>query len=161
MAITEAFGEFRTGKTQLGHTLCVIAQLPIAMGGGNGKVDSVSSQLTECWLLPSTHPVPSTDRLHILILKAHSVTNESRQLPSGLASMLKLHWRTFWLLERTTLNIRWILSQRWLPDSLMKRGFSVFWYALFFWQWKGRPSDYHCINDTLILLWASRLLTAL
>ncbi|KAG0309492.1 hypothetical protein BGZ98_002004 [Dissophora globulifera] len=38
MAITEAFGEFRTGKTQLGHTLCVIAQLPIAMGGGNGKV---------------------------------------------------------------------------------------------------------------------------
>jgi len=39
MAITEAFGEFRTGKTQLGHTLCVVAQLPIAMGGGNGKVN--------------------------------------------------------------------------------------------------------------------------
>ncbi|XP_073940597.1 meiotic recombination protein DMC1/LIM15 homolog isoform X2 [Castor canadensis] len=28
MAITEAFGEFRTGKTQLSHTLCVTAQLP-------------------------------------------------------------------------------------------------------------------------------------
>ena len=38
MAITEAFGEFRTGKTQIAHTLCVIAQLPIGMGGGNGKV---------------------------------------------------------------------------------------------------------------------------
>lgn len=38
MAITEAFGEFRTGKTQIGHTLCVTAQLPISMGGGNGKV---------------------------------------------------------------------------------------------------------------------------
>lgn len=38
MAITEAFGEFRTGKTQIGHTLCVAAQLPISMGGGNGKV---------------------------------------------------------------------------------------------------------------------------
>lgn len=38
MAITEAFGEFRTGKTQIAHTLCVVAQLPLEMGGGNGKV---------------------------------------------------------------------------------------------------------------------------
>jgi len=36
-SITEVFGEFRTGKTQLCHTLCVSAQLPIKMGGGNGK----------------------------------------------------------------------------------------------------------------------------
>jgi meiotic recombination protein DMC1 len=28
MAITEAFGEFRTGKTQLSHTLCVTTQMP-------------------------------------------------------------------------------------------------------------------------------------
>ncbi|XP_067120095.1 meiotic recombination protein DMC1/LIM15 homolog [Centruroides vittatus] len=28
MAITEAFGEFRTGKTQLSHTLCVSCQIP-------------------------------------------------------------------------------------------------------------------------------------
>jgi meiotic recombination protein DMC1 len=28
MSITEAFGEFRTGKTQLAHTLAVTAQLP-------------------------------------------------------------------------------------------------------------------------------------
>ena len=28
MSITEAFGEFRTGKTQLAHTLCVTAQMP-------------------------------------------------------------------------------------------------------------------------------------
>lgn len=34
MSITEAFGEFRTGKTQLSHTLCVMAQLPPSMGGG-------------------------------------------------------------------------------------------------------------------------------
>jgi len=38
MSITEAFGEFRTGKTQLAHTLCVTAQLPVSQGGGNGKV---------------------------------------------------------------------------------------------------------------------------
>ena len=38
MAITEAFGEFRTGKTQICHTLCVTCQLPTSMGGANGKV---------------------------------------------------------------------------------------------------------------------------
>ena len=32
------YGEFRTGKTQLCHTLCVTAQLPVDAGGGAGKV---------------------------------------------------------------------------------------------------------------------------
>ncbi|CAO0791847.1 unnamed protein product [Mucor circinelloides] len=36
-SITELFGEFRTGKSQLCHTLAVTAQLPVAMGGGEGK----------------------------------------------------------------------------------------------------------------------------
>lgn len=34
MSITEAFGEFRSGKTQLAMTLCVTAQLPRSQGGG-------------------------------------------------------------------------------------------------------------------------------
>lgn len=36
-SITEVFGEFRTGKLQLCHTLAVTCQLPIDMGGGEGK----------------------------------------------------------------------------------------------------------------------------
>lgn len=36
-SITELFGEFRTGKSQLCHTLAVTCQLPIDMGGGEGK----------------------------------------------------------------------------------------------------------------------------
>ncbi|KAH3668954.1 hypothetical protein OGAPHI_002709 [Ogataea philodendri] len=36
-AITEVFGEFRTGKSQLCHTLAVTCQLPIDSGGGEGK----------------------------------------------------------------------------------------------------------------------------
>lgn len=36
-SITEIFGEFRTGKTQLCHTMAVTCQLPIDMGGGEGK----------------------------------------------------------------------------------------------------------------------------
>mmetsp|Transcript_318 Transcript_318/g.581 ORF Transcript_318/g.581 Transcript_318/m.581 type:complete len:344 (+) Transcript_318:27-1058(+) len=37
-SITEIFGESRTGKTQLVHTLCVTSQLPKEHGGGGGKV---------------------------------------------------------------------------------------------------------------------------
>ena len=36
-SLTEVFGEFRTGKTQLCHTLCVTCQLPLDQGGGEGK----------------------------------------------------------------------------------------------------------------------------
>lgn len=43
----EVDDENRTGKTQLCHTLCVTSQLPIDMGGGEGKV-SLSS--TDLWL---------------------------------------------------------------------------------------------------------------
>jgi meiotic recombination protein DMC1 len=57
MSITEAFGkswgffycvlgEFRTGKTQLAHTLSVTAQLPLSCGGGNGKVAYIDTEGT-------------------------------------------------------------------------------------------------------------------
>ena len=36
-SLTEIFGEFRTGKTQLCHTLCVTCQLPLDSGGAEGK----------------------------------------------------------------------------------------------------------------------------
>ncbi|KAI0734458.1 Rad51-domain-containing protein [Fomitopsis betulina] len=36
-SITELFGEFRTGKSQICHTLAVTCQLPVDMGGGEGK----------------------------------------------------------------------------------------------------------------------------
>ncbi|XP_055639139.1 DNA repair protein RAD51 homolog 1 [Toxorhynchites rutilus septentrionalis] len=36
-SITELFGEFRTGKTQICHTLAVTCQLPISQNGGEGK----------------------------------------------------------------------------------------------------------------------------
>lgn len=37
-SVSEVYGEYRCGKTQLCHTLCVTAQLPKAQGGGEGKV---------------------------------------------------------------------------------------------------------------------------
>jgi DNA repair protein RAD51 len=36
-SITEIFGEFRTGKTQICHTLAVTCQLPMSKGGAEGK----------------------------------------------------------------------------------------------------------------------------
>lgn len=33
------YGEFRTGKTQMAHTMSVVAQLPSEYGGASGKVD--------------------------------------------------------------------------------------------------------------------------
>ncbi|KAL1570633.1 meiotic recombination protein [Candida albicans] len=46
MSITEVFGEFRCGKTQLCHTLCVAAQLPTDMGGGEGRVAYIDTEGT-------------------------------------------------------------------------------------------------------------------
>ncbi|KAL3233488.1 Uncharacterized protein RNJ44_03528 [Nakaseomyces bracarensis] len=46
MSITEVFGEFRCGKTQLAHTLCVTAQLPQNMGGGEGKIAYIDTEGT-------------------------------------------------------------------------------------------------------------------
>lgn len=45
-SITEAFGEFRTGKTQIAHTLCVTSQLPTRIGGGNGKAVYIDTEGT-------------------------------------------------------------------------------------------------------------------
>ncbi|XP_063934474.1 meiotic recombination protein DMC1/LIM15 homolog [Zophobas morio] len=44
--ISEIFGEFRTGKTQLCHTLCVTCQLPLSDGGAAGKVAYIDTEGT-------------------------------------------------------------------------------------------------------------------
>ena len=46
MSITEAFGEFRTGKTQLSHTFCVTCQLPNEQGQGGGKAAFIDTEGT-------------------------------------------------------------------------------------------------------------------
>jgi RecA/RadA recombinase len=53
------YGEFRTGKTQLAHTMSVVAQLPSDLGGASGKVSN----------LLALDPGLTTFRWHISILK--------------------------------------------------------------------------------------------
>lgn len=45
-SISEVYGEFRTGKTQLAHTMSVITQLPSDMGGAEGKVAYIDTEGT-------------------------------------------------------------------------------------------------------------------
>ncbi|KAG9114063.1 Meiotic recombination protein dmc1 [Ceratobasidium sp. 392] len=45
-SISEVYGEFRTGKTQLAHTISVVAQLPPEMGGASGKVTYIDTEGT-------------------------------------------------------------------------------------------------------------------
>ncbi|GBF99352.1 DNA repair protein RAD51 [Raphidocelis subcapitata] len=45
-SITELYGEYRCGKTQLSHTLCVTCQLPVEMGGAEGKALYIDTEGT-------------------------------------------------------------------------------------------------------------------
>mgnify|MGYP000297469671 CR=1 FL=1 len=45
-SITELFGEYRTGKTQICHTICVTCQLPLEQGGGAGKALYIDTENT-------------------------------------------------------------------------------------------------------------------
>lgn len=46
--ISVVFGEYRTGKTQLAHTLCVQVQLPAHMGGASSKAGKL--QIEDCMI---------------------------------------------------------------------------------------------------------------
>lgn len=59
-SITEIFGEFRTGKTQLCHTLCVTAQRPLDQGGAEGRVIYVDTEGTAA----ASYPI-STQRVSV------------------------------------------------------------------------------------------------
>ena len=45
-AITEIYGEFRTGKTQICLTMCVTCQLSAESGGASGKVAFIDTEGT-------------------------------------------------------------------------------------------------------------------
>lgn len=45
-SLTEVFGEFRTGKSQLCHTLCVTCQRPLDQGGAEGRALFVDTEGT-------------------------------------------------------------------------------------------------------------------
>lgn len=45
-SVSEVYGEYRCGKTQISHTMCVIAQLPKSASGAEGKVAVLDTEGT-------------------------------------------------------------------------------------------------------------------
>lgn len=92
-AITEAFGEFRTGKTQLANTLSVIAQLPLSKGGGSGKVAFIDTEGTfrpeRIWKIAERFELTPDEVLNnIVYARAHSVDSLNTLLVQAAALML-------------------------------------------------------------------------
>ncbi|CAK9199415.1 unnamed protein product [Sphagnum troendelagicum] len=98
MAITEVFGEFRTGKTQLAHTLCVTTQLPLNMHGGNGKVAYIDTEGT----FRPERLIPIAERFgldstavldNIVFARAYTAEHQSNLLYSLAAKMAEEPFR--------------------------------------------------------------------
>ena len=91
-SITELYGEFRTGKTQLCHTLCVTCQLPIDQGGGEGKalyIDTEGSfrpeRLTE---IAERFGVAGEDILdNVAYARAYNTDHQAQLLTQAAAMM--------------------------------------------------------------------------
>ncbi|GJP43437.1 hypothetical protein CLOM_g2897 [Closterium sp. NIES-68] len=91
-SITEIYGEFRTGKTQLCHTLAVTCQLPLANGGGEGKVLIIDTEGTfrpeRCVEISQRFGLNPTDVLdNIAVARAHNTDHQSQLLIEGGAMM--------------------------------------------------------------------------
>lgn len=91
-SITEIFGEFRTGKTQLCHTMAVTCQLPIDMGGGEGKclyIDTEGTFRPERLLaVAERYKLSGSDVLdNVAYARAHNSDHQSQLLLQASAMM--------------------------------------------------------------------------
>ncbi|CAG9854770.1 unnamed protein product [Phyllotreta striolata] len=91
-SITEIFGEFRTGKTQLCHMLAVTCQLPTDQGGGEGKclyIDTEGTFRPERLLaIAERYEMDGQNVLdNIAVARAYSTDHQSELLLHAAAMM--------------------------------------------------------------------------
>ena len=91
-SITEIYGEYRCGKTQFCHTLCVTCQLPIDQGGGEGKALYIDTEGTfrpqRLAQIAERFNLNPNDVLdNVAYARAHNVDHQS-QLLVAAASMM-------------------------------------------------------------------------
>ncbi|XP_046402035.1 DNA repair protein RAD51 homolog A [Ischnura elegans] len=91
-SITELFGEFRTGKTQLCHTLAVTCQLPIDQNGGEGKclyIDTEGTFRPERLLaVADRYKLSGTDVLdNVVYARAYNTDHQTQLLIQASAMM--------------------------------------------------------------------------
>lgn len=109
-AITEVYGEYRTGKTQLCHTLCVTAQLPVGSGGAAGKVAYIDAEGT--FRPDRIRPIAArfgldADAVLDNILHARAFTFEQQDaLLDGLAAKMAEEPIRLVIIDSLTANLR-------------------------------------------------------
>ncbi|KAL6774488.1 RAD51 [Auxenochlorella protothecoides x Auxenochlorella symbiontica] len=91
-SITELYGEFRCGKTQLCHTLCVTCQLPVDMGGGEGKALYIDTEGTfrpqRLVQIAERYGLNAQDVLdNVAYARAHNTEHQQALLLSAAAMM--------------------------------------------------------------------------
>ena len=96
-SVTEVFGEFRTGKTQLCHTLAVTCQLQIEEGGAQGKclwIDTEGTFRTER-IIPIAERFgldPNDVMENIAYARAYNTDHQMQLLVTASAMMAESHY---------------------------------------------------------------------
>lgn len=93
-SITEIFGEFRTGKTQLCHQLCVTCQLPIENGGGEGRALYIDTEGTfrpeRCLAIAERYGLSGENVLdNIAVARAYNSDHQSKLLLQAAQMMVE------------------------------------------------------------------------
>ncbi|GMH42778.1 hypothetical protein BSKO_10697 [Bryopsis sp. KO-2023] len=93
-SITEMYGEFRSGKTQLSHTLCVTCQLPVALGGAEGKALYIDTEGTfrpeRISQIAERYNLNSEDVLeNVAYARAHNTEHQAQLLIQSAAMMME------------------------------------------------------------------------
>lgn len=92
--ITEIFGEFRTGKTQLCHQLCVTCQLPIDQGGAEGRALYIDTEGTfrpdRCMAIAERYNLNPSDVLdNIAVARAYNSDHQMKLLQQAAQMMIE------------------------------------------------------------------------
>jgi len=93
-SITEIFGEFRTGKTQLCHQLAVVCQLPVNQGGGEGRALYIDTEGTfrpeRCHAIAERYQLNGDDVLdNIAVARAFNSEHQSKLLQQAAQMMVE------------------------------------------------------------------------
>jgi len=96
-SITEIFGEFRTGKTQICHMLCVTCQFPIQSGGAEGCALYIDTEGTfrpkRVEQMAQRYGMDSNDLLdNISFARAYSSDHQMKLLQEAAAMMTTSHY---------------------------------------------------------------------
>lgn len=96
-SITEIFGEFRTGKTQICHMLCVTCQFPIQSGGAEGCALYIDTEGTfrpkRVEQMAGRYGMDSNDLLdNISFARAYSSDHQMKLLSEAAQMMTASHY---------------------------------------------------------------------